>query len=76
LPAPPVFPVAPRVVARLWSHVGTELIKLDSAEAAFEPLWVPACEAAADCSAVPEVLVVCGGSVNAVSCEAVDDEPA
>lgn len=34
--------------------------------------WV----AAADCTAVPAVLVVGGGSVNGVSCEALAAEPA
>jgi hypothetical protein len=63
------------VVARPCSAFGTEAISWDSCVPMFEAAEVPvACEAAAACTPVPEV--VCGGSVNGVSCEAVAAEPA
>src|SRR5271168_4537187 len=55
------------VDARFCSAVGTELISWDSCVAMFElaavlVTWL----VAADCAAVAEALVVCGGSVNTV----------
>ena len=42
----------------------------------FDALVLVAWVAAADCTAVPAVFVVGGGSVNGVSCEAPAEEPA
>src|SRR5271170_1520764 len=67
----PVVGDSVRPVARFCSAVGSELMNWASWEPMFDALEVLVVWAtAADCAAVPAVLVVCGGSVNGVSCEA------
>ena len=66
-----------RPVARFCSAVGSELMNWASCVPMFDALEVlVAWVAAADCTAVPAVLVVGGGSVNGVSCAALAEEPA
>src|ERR1700727_3166691 len=65
-----------RPVARFCSAVGSELMNWVSSVPMFDAPEVLAWVAAADCAVVPAVLVVGGGSVNGVSCAALDAEPA
>jgi hypothetical protein len=73
----PVVGDSTRPVARFCSAVGSELINWDSCVPIFDaPEVLVAWVAAADCTAVPAVFVVGGGSLNGVSCEALAEEPA
>ena len=72
----PVVGELRRPLPRLCSAVGSELISWDSCVPMFKPLKLLACETAAACVGAVAVLVVCGGSVNGVSCDAVADEAA
>src|ERR1700744_3085467 len=67
----PVVGDCSRPDARFCSAAGSELIRWDNCDPIFDADTLPACVTAADCNAVPAVLVVCGGSVKAVSCEEV-----
>src|ERR1700727_2419920 len=59
-----------RPFARFCNAVGRELMNWVISVPMLDAPEVPACAAAADCCAVPAVLVVCGGSANGVSTEA------
>ena len=65
-----------RPFARFCNAVGSELMNCVSSVPMLDAPEVLAWVAAADCAAVPAVLVVGGGSVNGVSCEALAEEPA
>src|ERR1700733_8071302 len=65
-----------RPLARFCKAVGRELMNWVISLPMLDAPEVPACAAAADCCAVPAVLVVGGGSVNGVSTEALLADPA
>src|SRR5258708_35247484 len=65
-----------RPLARFCKAVGRELMNWVISVPMFDAPEAPACAAAADCCAVPAGLVVWGGSVNAVSTDALPSEPA
>src|ERR1700733_10453607 len=65
-----------RPFARFCNAVGRELMNWVISLPMLDAPEVPACAAAADCCAVPAVLVVGGGSVNGVSTEALLADPA
>src|ERR1700735_1736865 len=65
--ADPVVGDCRRPLARFCNAVGRELMNWAISVPMFE---VPAWAAAADCCSVPAGLVVCGGSANGVSTEA------
>src|ERR1700761_5452468 len=65
-----------RPLARFCKAVGRELMNWVISVPMLDALEVPAGAPAADCCAVPAVLVVGGGSVNGVSTEALLADPA
>ena len=65
-----------RPFARFCSAVGSESMNWVSCVPMFDALVLVAWVAAADLHGAAAALVVCGGSVNVVSCDAADDEPA